>query len=197
MATPIVGARVVLDGSGGDQLFQVSDIYLADLFASGRWLEMLRQWRSRDGRGLRNLYRWAVKPVLPDFVVRAIARARGMGAPRHYLDRQPSAWCRHAFLREHGVLAQDLASRPALTRAHGCKPRAPSAPAHPRIYAPRLCHPVTRVALFIGASRWPGSRPGWTRGRGATRGPAAVGRAPGSRGVWRPRNDSARSDGRR
>ncbi|HKS05829.1 MAG TPA: asparagine synthase-related protein, partial [Gemmatimonadaceae bacterium] len=64
-AASSAGAHVVLDGSGGDQLFQVSDIYLADLFATGRWLEVLRQWRSRDGRGVRDLYRWAVRPVLP------------------------------------------------------------------------------------------------------------------------------------
>ena len=143
------GAHVVLDGSGGDQLFQVSDIYLADLFASGQWLEVLRQWRSREGGGVRGLYRWAIRPNLPDAVVRGIARVRRMGAPRHYLDRLPSAWCRHAFLREHGVIERDMAARPVLTRASTVLAETHAFLVYP--YFPRVTGRVASFALREGA----------------------------------------------
>src|SRR5690606_4084438 len=35
-----VGAHVAFDGVGGDQLFQVSEVYFADLLRSGRLLEL-------------------------------------------------------------------------------------------------------------------------------------------------------------
>ncbi len=44
------GARVTLDGCGGDQLFQVSDVLLADLLRTGRWGEFVEARRGRDGR---------------------------------------------------------------------------------------------------------------------------------------------------
>lgn len=110
------GATVVLDGSGGDQLFQTSDVFLADLFSSGRWIELFRQWRARDARGVRAFYRTAVRPALPASLVRWIGRVRRTGTPPHYLERAPSAWFRRAFLREHQVLERDFASRPALPR---------------------------------------------------------------------------------
>jgi len=111
------GARVMLDGVGGDQLFQVSDIFLSDLFQRGRWLELARQWRGRGGRGLRNFWRWAVRPALPDPVTRAIASLRGMPTPGHHFDRQPPPWFEHAFLESHGVLARERAEVPVLPRS--------------------------------------------------------------------------------
>ncbi len=110
------GARVILDGLGGDQLFQVSDIFLADLFRRGQWLELLRQHRSRRGeqRSLRDLYRWGVRPALPMIVQRAIARVRGHSVAPHYLERPPAAWCRRDFFQAHGILERERAARPAL-----------------------------------------------------------------------------------
>lgn len=107
-----VGARVILDGIGGDQLFQVSDIYLADLVRSGRWLESARQWRSRGGKGWKQFYLSAVRPAMPAWATATIASMRGMRPPAHYLDREPPPWLRTRFLDEHGVLEREKSGRP-------------------------------------------------------------------------------------
>lgn len=108
--------RVILDGVGGDQLFQVSDIFMSDLFARGQWVELAAQWRARGGSGLRNFWEWAVRPALPESLTDRIASARGMAVPPHYLLRLPPMWFRARFLAEHGVMTRELAERPTLPR---------------------------------------------------------------------------------
>jgi asparagine synthase (glutamine-hydrolysing) len=110
-------ARVMLDGSGGDQLFAVSDVYLADILRSGRLLRLIQQWQARRDRSIRALYRNAVRPCLSDGALAALARIRGHGAPRHYLDRPIPVWFRHAFLEAHGILSQERTARPNLPRS--------------------------------------------------------------------------------
>lgn len=110
------GARVILDGVGGDQLFQVSDIYLADLFRTGRWLELAKQARIRSGGHVTavGLWRWAVRPVLPTPVLRAMATLRRMPMAPHYLDRLPPFWFRADALERLGVMERERVSRPSL-----------------------------------------------------------------------------------
>ncbi len=108
------GIRVVLDGVGGDQLFQVSSVYLADLFARGEWWELARQWRARGHGGLRGLWREAVHPGLPPVLQAWLARMRGRGAPRGPLHRDPPFWMVGRFLTAHGVLAREAAAAPQL-----------------------------------------------------------------------------------
>ena len=108
------GARVMLDGVGGDQLFQVSDIYLSDLFGQGRWVELARQLRQKDGAGLRDLWRWAVRPALPPVVQALLARARGAAPPTHHLHREPPFWFTARFLRTHDLVGRDEAAMPQL-----------------------------------------------------------------------------------
>lgn len=110
------GARVMLDGLGGDQLFQVSDIFLSDLFRRGRWIELARQYRARaDGRGdLRSLWRWGIGPALPAPLRNLIARLRRAGPPRHYLERGVPFWFRAEFLAQHGIAERERLHRPAL-----------------------------------------------------------------------------------
>jgi len=111
-----VGGRVMLDGIGGDQLFQSSDVFLADLFRTFQWGELFRQHRARSGaqRAWRELYRWAVRPNVPLPLQRMVARARGLPVAPHYLDRFPPSWFRRDFLEAHGVMDRDRAERPAL-----------------------------------------------------------------------------------
>lgn len=109
-------ARVILDGVGGDQLFQVSDILLSDLFGGGRWIELARQWRARGGRGAANLWRWAVRPALPPAIPRLLARLRRMPAPRDHLHRFAPVWMVRRYLESEGVLARDDAAKPRLPR---------------------------------------------------------------------------------
>lgn len=109
-----VGARVVLDGVGGDQLFQVSDVYLSDLFRRGRWIELSRQWRGRGGTGVRAFYRWAVRPALPDALTRAVALVRGMSPAGRPFDRRAPFWFRQQFLASHGVMERERDAAPRL-----------------------------------------------------------------------------------
>jgi asparagine synthase (glutamine-hydrolysing) len=111
------GARVLLDGVGGDQLFQVSEIYLADLLRGGHLVDLAREVRARSGPNdrLRTLYRWAIRPNLPSGLADRIARLRGLPPPPNYLDRLPPPWFLRRFLLGHGVMERDHATRPATT----------------------------------------------------------------------------------
>ena len=110
------GARVMFDGVGGDQLFQVSDILLSDLFGRGRWIELARQWRLRGGHGLANAWRWAVRPALPPAIPRFLARLRGLPAPPPHLHRQASWWVTEAILEAGGARAREVRALPTLPR---------------------------------------------------------------------------------
>ena len=109
-----LGVRVMLDGAGGDQLFQVSSIYLSDLVGQGRFVELARQWAARDRPGLRYVWRWALRPALPAAIPALIARARGMSQPRHYLHRAPPFWFTARFLATHDLVGLDEAAMPPL-----------------------------------------------------------------------------------
>jgi asparagine synthase (glutamine-hydrolysing) len=113
-----LNCRVVLDGIGGDQLFQCSDIFLADLIRSGQLVEAWRQSRARDGATapVRHLYRWGVYPNLSPAIANLINRARGQSAPMHYLERRAPIWFKREFLSQHDVLGRDEAARPPLPR---------------------------------------------------------------------------------
>ena len=109
-----VGARVALDGIGGDQLFQVSDVYLADLLASGRWVALAREWRAKGltGTGFRNFFRSAVQPALPSFALHLAARLRGGRPLVNYLERQVPQWLRADFVRRHALVERERALNP-------------------------------------------------------------------------------------
>jgi asparagine synthase (glutamine-hydrolysing) len=113
-----LGARVVLDGNGGDQLFQVSDALLADLFWTGRWLQLRREWVSKGagGSGARNFFRWAVKPGLPYPALAALGHLRG--GPRLYDWRWKEIpdWISRDFSRRSGLQERE---RPRLQRRRG------------------------------------------------------------------------------
>jgi asparagine synthase (glutamine-hydrolysing) len=93
-----VGARVAFDGNGGDQLFQVSDIFLSDLFRAGRWTEVARQWRAKNGTGVGNFWGWIVKPALPAALTGLVDGL--LGRPTSdYLERAIPPWVRPDFAR--------------------------------------------------------------------------------------------------
>lgn len=73
------GARIGLDGNGGDQLFQVSPVFLADLLRTARWGAFAREWRALALRGSWDVWRWGIKPLLGPFwldVATALRRGR-------------------------------------------------------------------------------------------------------------------------
>ena len=74
------GARVALDGYGGDQLFLVTECYLADLARRGKWITLAREWNAKRGKGLglRDFFRWVIQPVLPQPLLNAAAMLRSL-----------------------------------------------------------------------------------------------------------------------
>lgn len=113
-ASRATGARIALDGCGGDNLFQVSDVVLADLLAQGRLVEFTRRAQLRRGLGWRYLARAGVLPLLPDSLLRGLEQLSGRRIPRHYMEHRPAAWVRTDFLGSHGLRDEALATlRPA------------------------------------------------------------------------------------
>lgn len=106
--TRAVGGRVALDGCGGDQLFQVSDIFLADLLRAGRWPRFAGLARARRGRGWRYLLRVGVLPFVPDSIVKAGEQILGRKFPRHYLERSHTTWVRPEFVTQNRLRERDL-----------------------------------------------------------------------------------------
>lgn len=107
-----VGTRVAFDGNGGDQLFQLSPVYLADLLRAGRWPTLAREWRARGLRGRRTFFQYAVQPLLPPLALDVAARLRGGRRLPGYLDRVLPAWVRPDFARRHQLLERDRAAAP-------------------------------------------------------------------------------------
>ena len=107
-----VDTRVAFDGNGGDQLFQLSPIYLADLLVAGRWGTLAREWRARRLRGGRTFFRYAVQPLLPPLALALAARLRGGRALAGHFERQLPPWISAAFARRHDLLARDRAAIP-------------------------------------------------------------------------------------
>ena len=117
-----VGAHVALDGIGGDALFQVSPVYLADLLAGGRWPALLREWRRSPVRagGARAFWSWAVRPAIPRALLPLATRLRGGRPFADYLRRSPPAWLRADFVAEHALAdrgAVALGRRPGESRS--------------------------------------------------------------------------------
>ena len=106
--TRATGSRVALDGVGGDQLFQVSDIVLADLLRTGHGLGFASRARSRWHLGWRHVVRLGVLPLVPDPVIRLGEHALGRRIPRHYLERSMTDWVDREFAAEWRLRERDL-----------------------------------------------------------------------------------------
>lgn len=108
-----VGSHVALNGHGGDFLFQVSPVYLADLLARGRLLTLARDWRAMritTGRA-RHFFEWAVQPLLSETTHALIARIRGRHM-RGYFERAVPHWMRTPFAQTHDLSGRAQAGSP-------------------------------------------------------------------------------------
>ncbi|HEV2126357.1 MAG TPA: asparagine synthase-related protein, partial [Chloroflexota bacterium] len=108
------GSRVAFGGNGGDQLFQVSSIHLVDLFRTGRWLELAREWHAEGhaGSGFRTFFTHAVQPALPRPLL-AFGRILRRGRPlRGFLERPLPDWIDPEFARRHGLLERERVNTP-------------------------------------------------------------------------------------
>jgi asparagine synthase (glutamine-hydrolysing) len=117
--TSAAGAHMVLDGAGGDQLFGLTPVFIADLLRQGRVLEARRAARAhgvvaRSGRpAWEGWWQWGIRPLLPPVALRAIGLVRGGRTPLGHLERAVPRW-----LVRSGGLGETLRRR-----ARGWDPR--------------------------------------------------------------------------
>jgi asparagine synthase (glutamine-hydrolysing) len=113
------GTVVALDGYGGDFLFQVSRVYIADLLASGRVADAVIDWRAMDsGReGLPGFVRYGVQPVLPRWAKRTFNRSRGGLRIPSSMERTPPPWINPRFIRNHAFAERFAALGPDAQQA--------------------------------------------------------------------------------
>jgi asparagine synthase (glutamine-hydrolysing) len=116
--TRATNSRVALEGVGGDQLFQVSEVYFADLLRTGRLTELAREWKSKgmSGSGFRNFFRWAIQPNLPHAALSAARVLRGGRPLLSYLERSLPPWIDSRFARVHSLAERDRLNAPRITR---------------------------------------------------------------------------------
>jgi asparagine synthase (glutamine-hydrolysing) len=113
-----LGARVAFTGVGGDPLFALSPVFLADLLRGGQWIELAREWklRSKRGRHYRQFFRWAVQPLLTEAMLRAATILRRGRPLRGYLERPVAPWMNADFARRHGLAQRERDNMPARGR---------------------------------------------------------------------------------
>lgn len=116
--TRATGARIALEGVGGDQLFQVSEVFFADLLRTGRWTELAREWKAKGmtGSGFRNFFRWAIQPNLPRPALALATLVRGGRPLVGYLERALPPWIDRRFARDHELDSRDRAHAPRVPR---------------------------------------------------------------------------------
>ena len=110
-------SRVALEGVGGDQLFQVSEVFLADLLRTGRFSELAREWKAKgmSGSGFRTFFRWAIQPNLSRPALALAQLARGGRPLVGYLERALPPWITPRFVREHALDTRDGLNAPRVT----------------------------------------------------------------------------------
>jgi len=107
-----IGARVGLDGNGGDQLFAGTDIYLSDLLRTGHWLSLGRELLRKRRRGARHLFASTVTPLVPEGLRSLIAALTRSAPPRQYLEGDLPAWLRSDFVERHALRERERAHLP-------------------------------------------------------------------------------------
>ena len=114
-ACRMTGARVMIDGVGGDRLFVGSAILLADYLSRGRWFNLIRHHRVA-GPGLRNFLRWSLHPYLP-VTPRDGSWFRRRDSVSHYLSDRIPDWVDRRFARRYQLndRAKYRADRPVGT----------------------------------------------------------------------------------
>jgi asparagine synthase (glutamine-hydrolysing) len=108
------GARVALDGDGGDLLFAATRIYLADLVRTGRLNEFRREWRATglSQAGPAALFPLVARPLLRLWAGRVAERIRP-AAPGGSVDVSLPDWIDRGFARRHKLLEHARSNAPA------------------------------------------------------------------------------------
>lgn len=131
------GSRVCLSGMAGDPLFQASPVFVADVLRSGRPVQAIREWRAVGGEGGRDLFRWAVQPLLPPMLLKAASMVRRGRRLRGHLEKILPPWMDPRFVADHGLEERETRHTPARVREAAASYEARWSLVHPffsRIY---------------------------------------------------------------
>jgi len=99
-ATRSLGAEVSLDGYGGDFLFQVSRVYIADLVSQGKIGRALGEWRAMGPLSVPAFFRYGIQPLLPRWAKESRPRRFLRGS----MERDTPPWINREFEREHSLV---------------------------------------------------------------------------------------------
>jgi asparagine synthase (glutamine-hydrolysing) len=131
-----IGARVAFDGNGGDQLFQLSDVFLSDLLRAGRIPAVARQWRAKGGRGVGTFFDWVIAPALPRAVAPTLLGILGRRSASDFARPIPT-WIRKDFVERHALVEREVRAMPSRAGYRGWRREAHfflAAPIFPRAF---------------------------------------------------------------
>lgn len=112
-AARTLGTHVMLNGSGGDQLFSGEPTYLADLLREGKLRTLRSEWRMLEGgRDWKALFKFAIWPNLGPVSTRALTLLRGKPFVDPF-DRELPKWIRRDFADRQGLDARHKANFPS------------------------------------------------------------------------------------
>lgn len=101
-----LGARVVMTGTGGDELFAGSNIYLADLLRRGAWGSLALDWYRIRGRTLKGFGERVLHPALSARVGGADAKKPGP------FEQRLMPWLRDDFVARHRLRERERTAAP-------------------------------------------------------------------------------------
>ena len=98
-----LGARVMITGTGGDELFAGTNLFLADLFRTASIGELALEWYRIRGRTLQGFRERVVQPALAP---------RGGEAQPGPFEQHILPWLREDFVRRHELRERERAAAP-------------------------------------------------------------------------------------
>jgi asparagine synthase (glutamine-hydrolysing) len=101
------GARVLLNGHGGDNLVAVGDWMMADLLRGLRWRELRSFFLSRNYRGFRHFRDYCLRPALPLGILDAIEPFLGRRICSRPFERPIPSWITAPRREISGIVQSD------------------------------------------------------------------------------------------
>lgn len=106
-ATRSGGSRVLLNGNGGDNLFGLPDIWMADLLRTGRWLRLRKEIREKGYRRSRQLLEVCLRPAIPFAWIDRAEALLGRRVLSRPWEKHPPPWLHPGILETEGILEED------------------------------------------------------------------------------------------
>ncbi len=104
------GVRVVLNGNGGDNVFGLPDIWLADLLRSGRWVRLAKELHTRRYPSVSWLMRTCLRPAMPLALMDRTESILGRRILSRPWESHPPHWLVKGALESAGIVDEDRAN---------------------------------------------------------------------------------------